>query len=480
MLITKQSDAQRVFNFFEEISKIPRASQNSDKIADYLENFAKSRGLFFKRDRANNVIIRKAATEGYENAPTVIFQSHTDIVADKINGSSFDFDTDGLEILRDGDFLHANGTTLGADDGIGVAYSLALLDSKDVPHPEFEALFTSDEEIGLLGAAALDTSFLRGKILINLDSDEEGVFTVGCAGGGRLDITLPYKKEKIVDTALKIKLSGLTGGHSGVEIDKCRENAIKLLASTLSLCGDVMICDFCGGSADNAIPRFAECTLYTNNKKQLSFFLKELEENIRKKEPDLLISTEEDKNHTYMAYSARNSAKILELLCKMPTGVYKMSEDIPELVETSSNLGIIDSSGDRVKISVSIRSSKDSEKDNLHTQINSLALGYGAETSMRGEYPAWEYKKDLKLVHLAKKTYIDIYKKEPKIVTIHAGLECGVFTNKIDGLQCISLGPDNFNIHTTEERLSISSTVRVWDYLKALLKNMNAPAADWR
>ena len=480
MLIKEHPDAQRVFDFFEKISKIPRASQNSDKIANYLVEFAKSRGLYYKRDQSNNVIIRKPATIGYESLPTVIFQSHTDIVADKVQGKDFNFETDGLEIFREGDFLRANGTTLGADDGIGVAYALAVLDSTDLSHPEFEALFTSDEEIGLVGAAALDTSELHGKILINIDSDEEGVFTVGCAGGERLDITLPYEKSESVFSAVKIKLSGLAGGHSGVEIDKDRENAIKALANVLTKCTDIMICDFCGGSADNAIPRSAECTLYTKNKKQLFIFIKELKETIRKKEPNILISTEENKNHTYMAYSAENSSKILELLCKIPTGVYKMSADIPELVETSSNLGIIDSSGGRVKIAVSLRSSKDSEKGSLHSQINALAAAFGAQVSMRGEYPAWEYKKDSNIQELAKRTYRDMYGNEPKIITIHAGLECGIFANKMRELECISLGPNNFDIHTTEERLSISSSVRVWEYLKALLKNMNALVADWR
>ena len=296
MLIKEHPDAQRVFDFFEKISKIPRASQNSDKIANYLVEFAKSRGLYYKRDQSNNVIIRKPATIGYESLPTVIFQSHTDIVADKVQGKDFNFETDGLEIFREGDFLRANGTTLGADDGIGVAYALAVLDSTDLSHPEFEALFTSDEEIGLVGAAALDTSELHGKILINMDSDEEGVFTVGCAGGERLDITLPYEKSESVLSAVKIKLSGLAGGHSGVEIDKGRENAIKALANVLTKCTDIMICDFCGGSADNAIPHSAECTLYTKNKKQLFIFIKELKETIRKKEPNILISTEENKN----------------------------------------------------------------------------------------------------------------------------------------------------------------------------------------
>ncbi len=479
MLLTEQPDARRVFDFFEEISKIPRVSQNSEKIAEYLENFAKSRRLFYKRDEANNVIIRKAATRGYENAPTVIFQAHTDIVADKTKDSPFDFSKDGIEIFRDGDFLRAKDTTLGADDGIGIAYALAVLDSSEIQHPEFEAIFTSDEEIGLIGATAFDTSVLHGKILVNIDSDEEGVFTVGCAGGGRLDVALPYEKTETVKSAITVKLSGLLGGHSGVEIDKGRENAIKLLATALLCCTDIMICDLHGGSADNAIPRSSECMLFTKDKAKLFDSIRLLKERITSKEPGISICAEEVSDICYKAYSAENSAKILEFVSKMPTGVYKMSKDIPGLVETSSNLGIVSSNGGRVKIAVSVRSSKDSEKYKLNAQITKLARGFGAEISTRGEYPAWEYKKDSRLRELMRQTYVDMYNQEPKIITIHAGLECGIFTNKIPGLDCASLGPNNYGIHTTEERLSISSTVRVWEYLKALLKNMNAPVADW-
>ena len=480
MQITECKDAQRVFDFFEEISKIPRASQNSGKIADYLEKFAKAHGFFCVRDKANNVIVRKPASKGYENAPTVIFQAHTDIVADKISGSDFNFDTDGIEVFQNGDFLCAKGTTLGADDGIGVAYALAILDLTEIMHPEIEAVFTSDEEIGLIGASAIDTSVLRGKILINADSDEEGTFTVGCAGGERLDITLPYEKEDCVDTAIKVRLYGLVGGHSGVEIDKGRENAIKLLAQVLFECGNVKICEISGGSADNAIAHFAECTVFTEDKERLISALEKTKELYQKPEPNISFSIVEESCNAAKAFSWKNSAKILSLIREMPTGVYKMSKEIPDLVETSSNLGIIALSEGRVKITVSLRSSKDAKKAELCRQITRLADTYGATVTVRGEYPAWEYKEASPLRELAKRTYVDKYGKEPNIIIIHAGLECGIFANKIKGLDCISLGPDNKDIHTTEERLSVSSTVRVWEYLKELLKNMNAPVADWR
>lgn len=472
MFITEQMDARRVFDFFIEITKIPRASENSEKIADYLEKFAKSRALCYKRDSANNVIIRKAATHGYEAAPAVIFQSHTDMVADKAVESDFNFDTDGINVYRDGDFLRAKGTTLGADDGIGMAYALAVLDSSELEHPEFEAVFTSDEETGLIGASRLDTSFLHGKLMINIDSDEEGIFTVGCAGGERIDIVLPYEKEMAVDKAFSVKISGLIGGHSGVEIDKGRENAIKLLAALISDFRDIVICDFNGGNADNAIPRHAECTLYTSDTEGLFKRIRKLEERVKKAEPDFNVCISPDFSHARAAYSRENSLKILQLLTKMPTGVYKMSDDIPNLVETSSNIGIIDSSGGRVKISVSLRSSKDAERERLEGKIVNLAKDYAADCSVRGKYPAWEYKRDSALQSLMRKTYFDLYQKEPEIITIHAGLECGIFASKIRGLDCVSIGPDNLGIHTPEEKLSIPSSIRVWEYLKALLKNM--------
>ena len=467
-----ETDTQRVFDFFEEISQIPRISGSSGKIADYLESFAKSRGLFYKRDSNNNVIVRKSATRGYENASAVIFQSHTDMVGDKVAGSNFDFQKDGVSLCYDGDFIRADGTTLGADDGIGMAYALAVLDSKDIEHPEIEALFTSDEEIGLIGAAAFDTSELHGRWLINIDSDEEGVFTVGCAGGERVDVSLPYKPDEVVDSVIKIKLSGLIGGHSGVEIDKGRENAIKILAEILSACDDLRICDFSGGSADNAIPSFAECAVLTHNRETLLRAIKKMKERISNKEPSATFYIEDVEDETRSAYSIENSARILEIVSDMPTGVYKMSEDIQGLVETSSNLGVVGVSGGRVTLAVSVRSSKNSEKSALCDRIFDIAKCFSAETSARGEYPAWEYKKDSELCDVMKRVYLDTFGREPTVMVIHAGLECGIFSQKIEGFDCVSLGPNGFDIHTTDERLSISSTVRVYDYLIKVLKSI--------
>jgi len=470
--IPEYKNVQKVFSFFEEISKIPHPSSNTSQIADYIESFAKSRGLWYKRDNADNVIIRKPATKGFENRRTVILQGHTDMVADKVKGCPIDMDKEGLKIYRDGDFIRAEGTTLGADDGIAVAYILAILDSDDIEHPELEGLFTSDEEIGLIGATALDTSLLRGKTMINIDSDDEGIFTVGCAGGLRMDFTLPYERKEESSNTYKITVSGLQGGHSGTEIDKGRENAIKVLIDVIGNAASINLSEISGGNADNAIPRSAECTVSLESdtwvKEKL---IPTVIERYKKTEPQMKISVE-PVGKLLPVFDTVSTAKIFKFIKRMPTGVYNMSAEIPGLVETSSNLGIVGMSEGRVTLSTSLRSSKNEEKDALKASLRSLAEEYHADATERGAYPAWEYKSDSHLRDIMRDVYINEYGKEPQIITIHAGLECGIFSEKIPGLDCVSIGPDNFDIHTTEERLSISSSARVWDYLLKVLKKI--------
>ncbi len=470
--IPEYKNAEKVFYFFEEISKIPHISTNTAPIAEFLVNFAKERGLACIRDRADNVIIKKAATKGLESRPAVILQGHTDMVADKVPECTLDLDKDGLNIYRDGDFIRAEGTTLGADDGVAVAYMLALLDSSDIAHPALEALFTSDEEIGLIGATALDTSSLSGRTLINIDSDVEGIFTVGCAGGLRVDVALPYKPSEKSERLYKISVKGLLGGHSGMEIDKGRINAIKVLAEILGDAKDVRIADISGGNADNAIPRTAECVFEASDVRHIE---EKLIPSIRaryiKAEPDISV-TIETHSASLSCFDFGSSRDIIEIISKMPTGVYKMSEDALGMPETSSNLGIVKYEGERVKLALSVRSSKNAEKDKLTKIIKDIAEEFSAETLAHGEYPAWEYKKESHLRDTMVEIYRREYKKEPTVVTIHAGLECGIFSDKIDGLDCVSIGPDNFDIHTAEERLSISSTARVWEFLKTVLKEI--------
>lgn len=471
--IPEFENAVKVFEYFEEISRIPHGSSNCSHIADYLVDFAKTHSLEFYRDSSDNVIIKKPAAAGYESRPTVIIQGHTDMVAEKDPSLDKDMTREGIEIYRDGDFLRAKGTTLGGDDGIAVAYALALLSSEDIPHPSIEALFTSDEEIGLLGATALDVSQLSGNIMINIDSDDEGIFTVGCAGGIRTDFRLPVLREAAELAKYRLTVCGLIGGHSGVEIDKGRANASKLGAEILSSLGKIFIFDFHGGNMDNAITR--EFTAEFCTERDISADFSKVRDKILSEwkcaERDISITLEEC-GKADMALDSESSAKLLELVNAIPSGVISMSNDIPELVESSMNLGIVRLSSDFASLTVSVRSSKGSEKLRLVGMLSELAAKYGADFSTRGDYPAWEYKNDSHLRDTAVKVYNEMYGKAPKVITIHAGLECGIFSDRMPALDCISLGPDNYDIHTTEEHLSVSSTARVWEFLRKLLKEI--------
>lgn len=462
-------EVKEVFRFFEEFSKIPHGSGHTDKIADYLVNFAKERGLEYIRDAADNVIIKKCATKGYEARPTVIIQGHTDMVAEKSADSTINMLTDGLELYRDGDFLRAKGTTLGGDDGVAVAYALALLDSSEIDHPALEAVFTSDEEIGLIGAGAIDGKNIDGRIMINIDSDSEGIFTVGCAGGARIDITLPMNLCDTGAEGYEITVDGLKGGHSGVEINKGRHNAVKILADLLAECGEIKAFSLCGGNADNAIPRQAKC-FASCDKELLDKAILSALSKYSDLEPDVTITATE--SSSAKVYDEESSKKLISLINSEPSGVISMSEDIKGLVETSLNLGIAKSDDASASISFSVRSSKGKEKENLLTRVRKIAEEHGATHSTHGEYPGWEYKKDSRLRDVMCEVYEREYGKRAEVITIHAGLECGIFSDKLPGLDCVSIGPDNYDIHTTEERLSISSTARVWDFVKKVLKEI--------
>ncbi len=466
-------NAEAVFGYFLEISRIPHGSGNTAPIADYLVSFAKSRGLEYYRDEKDNVIIKKAATRGFEGRPAVIIQGHTDMVAEKLPDSALDMTKEGLDVYRDGDFLRARGTTLGGDDGVAVAYCLALLDSDEIQHPALEALFTSDEEIGLLGATALDTSKLNGKIMINVDSDDEGIFTVGCAGGIRTDITLPVNYEMCNGKKYKLTVSGLLGGHSGVEIDRGRANAIKILAKALSDISDVRIASIHGGNADNAIPR--DCTAYFVSNGDVESAVKSAEKRFTEeyKSTDGGIKlTLEESDFEYPILEKASSETVLSIINETESGVIAMSREIEGLPESSENIGIVRIDGGVFHMTVSVRSAKAASKKALVDNLRAVAERHNASFSSRGDYPAWEYKADSHIRDIACRVFYEMYGKEAKVITIHAGLECGIFSDKIEGLDCISLGPDNYDIHTTEEHLSISSTARVWEYLINVLKEI--------
>ncbi len=471
LTIPEYKDCEAIFRFFEEISRIPHGSGNTGAIAEYLVNFAKERGLEYIHDEHDNVVIRKSATEGYETRPAVVIQGHLDMVAEKTQDSDKNMQTDGLDIYRDGDFIRARGTTLGADDGVSIAYALAILDSDDVPHPDVEALFTSDEEIGLLGATAISEDAIKGRILINVDSDAEGILTVGCAGGMRSDITLPIRRRPgWMCNLITVDLHGFKGGHSGVEIDKGRVNAVKALAEALALINPSIV-SLSGGNADNAIPRSVSVTLTGTDEDAVRSALDSVLMKYREIEPDTEYTlTAEMKPALPLTDEA--SEKVISLLNTLPSGVIAMSSDIEGLVETSLNLGILRLSEKALDVSFSVRSAKGDEKMKLGERLRAIAKDFGAEYGERGGYPAWEYKRDSHLREVCERVYARDYGREPLVIIIHAGLECGILSEKFPGLDCVSIGPDAYDIHTTEERLSIPSFVRVYGYIKTILKEI--------
>ena len=464
--------SEKALRFFEEFSKIPRGSGNTKAIADYLVDFAKARGLECYRDESDNVVIRRAATCGYEDRPGVILQGHTDIVALKNPDCPINMEKEGLDLYRDGDLLRARGTTLGGDDGVAMAYAMAILDSDDIAHPELEAVFTSDEETGLIGATALDASVLRGRLLINIDSDEEGIFTVGCAGGARVDINLPVKVKTHIGQIYTLSISGFKGGHSGVEIDKNRANAIKAMAEILSKLEDVKLGKASAGSADNAIPSDAQVIFTTKSPiLEISDVINSVAETLPEGETQKKFNLEMNISSAKVI-DVEASANILALIGEMPNGVMRMMEDIEGLVETSLNMGILSLDGKALNLTISVRSAKGAQKAKLLDTIKDIAEKHGAGVSVRGQYPAWEYRKESHLRDVMCKVYRDMYGKDATVVTIHAGLECGIFSDKMEGLDCVSIGPDNKDIHTPEERLSLSSFNRVYEYIINVLKNI--------
>ena len=479
MRVCENLEPKQVFHFFEELCAIPHGSGNTKGVSDYCVKFARERGLFAVQDDVNNVIITKPGTAGYENAEPVILQGHLDMVCEKEAGCEIDFAADGLQLYVDGDFLKARGTTLGGDDGIAVAYALALLDSKDLAHPPLEVVLTVDEETGMEGANALDTSLLKGKKLLNIDSDEEGIFLAGCAGGLRADCGIPVHRSQRAGDLYELRIHGLLGGHSGGEIHKERANAIALSGRILKALAEETgagLQALQGGLMDNAIPREVTAALVVE-KSQGQVLQETVEkwETILKKEyraadPGLQLSLEKSGSGACLALDAGSLVKVLFFLRHMPWGVQHMSVEIPGLVETSLNPGIMKLEEDRFQVSFSVRSSVTSRKYEVTDRLTFLTEFLGGEVSLHGDYPAWEYQEKSAMRKLMADCYRDLFGKEPKIQAIHAGLECGILSGKIKDLDCISFGPDNFDIHTPKERLSISSTERVWRLLTEFLR----------
>ncbi|MEJ8774346.1 aminoacyl-histidine dipeptidase [Blautia sp. HCN-1074] len=478
MAVLENCEPKRVFHYFEEICKIPHGSGNTRQISDYLVQFAKNHDLKYIQDEMNNVVIYKPGTAGYENAPTVIVQGHMDMVCEKRPDVDHDFTKDGLNLSVEGDYVSANGTTLGGDDGIAVAYGLALLESDTIAHPPLEVFITVDEEIGLLGAVGFDCSVLKGRRFINLDSEAEGSLWISCAGGLSGISHIPVTRLEAKGEKLTVKISGLMGGHSGAEIDKNRANANSLLGKFLhgldAKAGYELI-SVQGGQKDNAITResIAELLTVKENVEAVKEYAASMQTAWREEytgtDEGITVTVTEEGEQDAIVLHPTSKEKVVFFLVNVPYGVQKMSGTIKGLVETSTNIGILKTSENEVLGSSSIRSSVETARDALSDKIEYLTEFLGGEYERQGVYPAWEYRKDSPLRDKMVEVYEEMYGQKPNVVAIHAGLECGLFYKKMEGLDCVSLGPDMKDIHTSEEVLSISSTERVWKYLVKVL-----------
>lgn len=471
-----------VFDCFAEVNKIPRPSKKEEKMIAFLKAFGEGLGLPTKVDETGNVCISKPATPGYENSKTVILQSHMDMVCEKNKDKDFDFENDAIETYVDGEWLKANGTTLGADDGIGVAMQMAVLKSNDIEHGPIECVFTRDEETGLTGAMGMKSDFMTGDYLINLDSEDEGQIFVSCAGGVRTTATYPFPTEDMPEGyfTFRVGVKGLTGGHSGDDINKKRGNANKILVRFLNQemeKMDLRVVDIQSGGLHNAIPRegYAICAVPMNMKEQvrvdLNVFTAEVEEELAVTEKGILLSLD----------SCEPAAKVMEKqamrkmllsLHAVYNGVFAMSRDIDWLVETSTNLASIHVEGDKVVVTTSQRSSIGSACQHMASVVRAAFELGGAEVLTNEGYPGWKLNPNSEIVKIAKESYVELFGKEPKILAIHAGLECGLFSEKYPKLDMVSFGPTLRGVHSPDEKLLIPTVQMVWDHLLDILKRV--------
>lgn len=470
---------KKVYYYFEDICNIPHGSGNLDGISSYLAKFAEDRGLFHIRDASNNIIIVKEATAGYEEVEPIILQGHMDMVAVKKNDCDIDLAKDPLRLKIEGDYIYAEGTSLGGDDGIAVAYILAVLDDDAISHPRIEAVITTDEEVGMEGAAAIDLSMLNAKRMLNIDSEEEGILLTSCAGGMRADCHIPVKREEKEGTYIRVEVGGLIGGHSGTEINKERGNAIKILGVTLQQLSEkisVQIADISGGEKDNAIPREACALVYVSADMEEAFFdgiariESEIQNEMAAKEKELYIKAFKQDDVKKAVLDIESSQRIMAFLVLLPNGVMAMSADIQGLVETSLNIGILRLNENEMVATSSIRSSIESAKQRIRLQVETLTKVFDGNVEIHGDYPGWQFNPHSRLRATMAEIYKEMFGKDVQVEALHAGLECGIMISKIPGLDCVSYGPNIYDIHTTEERLSISSTERMWNYLLEILK----------
>lgn len=478
MGILTELEPKNVFRYFEEISAIPRGSGDTQAMTEYLVQFAIDHNLDAIADEEGNVIMKKPGSEGYEESDIVILQGHMDMVCAAAPGVAHNFETDPITLAIEDDYITAVGTTLGGDDGIAVAYMLAILDDDTIAHPPLECVFTIDEETGLVGANLLDPSFIDGKRMINLDSEEEGIITTGCAGATIIITSIPVGRAVIKGLPVLVEIGGLKGGHSGADIDKDRINADKLMGRYLYELDRKIafsLCDVSGGDKDNVIPASSKAHLVIDDEdlEAVNSFTREFTAEVRKEyagtDDGLTIKLESGHPHKVSVMDPDSQNKVITFLMHIPNGVQHMSGISKGLVQTSTNLGIIKTGQTQFLTTSMIRSSYTSEKDYVAARIRSLTKYLGGSTQVSYTFPAWEYNENSELQKVMADVYEEMNGKRPVINVIHAGLECGIFVSKIEGLDAVSIGPDMIGIHTPDEKLSISSAKRTWDYLLKVL-----------
>lgn len=495
----------RVFYYFQEISKIPHISYHEKTLSDYCVNFAREHGLAYEQDTMGNVLIIKEASKGYEEAPPVILQGHLDMVGDKLPSCAIDMEKEAISLRREGDFIYANGTTLGGDDGVAISYALAILESDTICHPRLEVVLTVCEEVGLLGASAMDLSSCKAHRLINVDSEVEGILTAGCAGGKRALCRIPVEHTSFnkpacnndacnssadditthsnvdpTNVLCEITLTGLLGGHSGMEINNGRANANALMGRVLLNLKKKLpygLVSLNGGVKENVIPNTAAVQILIAESDRPAFenYLHELQTVLSAEyagsDPDIrIVASLSHASQTVMTVLSDTSLEtVITALSLAPCGVQSMSADLPELVETSLNMGVATLTENELQLRFSIRSSVSSAKEYIADKLTQLTMQLGGTTEFMGDYPAWAYNRTSPLRDTCVEIYREMYGKEPKIDIIHAGLECGILSSKIEGLDCISFGPNLYDIHSPNEHMSISSVDRVWEYLLKVL-----------
>ena len=478
-MVLDQLEPRSVFRYFEALCAIPHGSGNTQAVSDFCVRFARERGLEHYQDALGNVIIIAPAAPGYEAAPPLIVQGHLDMVCATAPGCGKDMAREGLELFVEGDLIGARGTSLGGDDGAAVAMILALLDDPALPRPRLEAVLTVDEETGMFGARGLDVSPLQGRTLLNLDSEAEGVFTVSCAGGARVRLRWAPAREAVECLPLSVTVEGLRGGHSGVEIDKGRGNANVLMGRLLRAVASrapLRLISLDGGTADNAIPLrcAAEIAVAPEDAEAVYAAVDALCGELRAEyaltDPGVRVGVAPGQPGAAEALTAEDTARILDALTLVPNGIQAMSFALPGLPETSLNLGMLSLGGEGARMTFSVRSSVPSRKAELIEKLRCVAAVTSAEVEISGDYPAWAYRNDSPLRERMLRVYREMFGTQPQVVAIHAGLECGLLAEKLPGLDCVSIGPDMLGIHTADERMSIPSMARTFDFVKQILK----------